>query len=227
MASKPRRSHARPPVEARRSFGLPLDVTLIGSVARLHRTKNLAAAIRMLTVASGLASGAGRTGSRRARLDALATIARRCPSAFISPANSAGADRRSSSRASTSSCSRRGGDLRPRGGRSRAGGRPGRRQRPRRPARGAACRWGPCALFVDAERPGRIRRSGARRSRRRGHAGGVDAARARIVAALFARRHGRAIRGADRGRRPGARQGGDEYRPCRRRPSPLWQSYRT
>ena len=124
---------------------------LIGSVARLHRAKNLSAAIRMLRAASGLASGAGRARSRARAARSAGAIARCCGRAFISPASSARSGSRSSSRASTCSFSRPW--RRPSASRWSRRRRRVSRSSPmisRSCARFSHAEEGPCALFVDA-----------------------------------------------------------------------------
>jgi glycosyltransferase involved in cell wall biosynthesis len=68
---EPKRSHLSA-IEARRALGLPLDVPLIGSVARLHQAKNLSAAVRMLTLHRDWHLALAGQGPERARLEALA-----------------------------------------------------------------------------------------------------------------------------------------------------------
>ena len=68
---EPKRSHLSA-VEARRLLSLPLDVRLIGSVARLHPAKNLSAAIRMLALHPDWHLALAGQGQERARLEALA-----------------------------------------------------------------------------------------------------------------------------------------------------------
>jgi glycosyltransferase involved in cell wall biosynthesis len=68
---EPKRSDV-PAGDARRSLGLPLDVPLIGSVARLHETKNLSAAIRTLTLHSDWHLALAGQGPERERLEGLA-----------------------------------------------------------------------------------------------------------------------------------------------------------
>jgi glycosyltransferase involved in cell wall biosynthesis len=58
--------------EARRSFDLPPDVPLIGSVARLHEKKNLSAAIRILPLHPGWHLALAGQGPERERLAELA-----------------------------------------------------------------------------------------------------------------------------------------------------------
>lgn len=68
---EPKRSNASARA-ARRSFDLPLGLPLVGSVARLHETKNLAAAIRLLTLHPDWHLALAGQGPERARLEALA-----------------------------------------------------------------------------------------------------------------------------------------------------------
>jgi glycosyltransferase involved in cell wall biosynthesis len=68
---EPKRSHLCA-IEARRALSLPLDVRLIGSVARLHPVKNLSAAIRMLALHHDWHLALAGQGPERARLEALA-----------------------------------------------------------------------------------------------------------------------------------------------------------
>jgi glycosyltransferase involved in cell wall biosynthesis len=58
--------------EARKTLGLPADVTLLGSVARLHPGKNLAAAMRMLLLDQGWHLAIAGQGAERVRLWSLA-----------------------------------------------------------------------------------------------------------------------------------------------------------
>ncbi len=135
---EPKRSDASA-VAARRSLNLPLDVPLMGSVARLHETKNLSAAIRLLKLHPDWHLALAGQGPERVRLEALAAIARRCRTGSLhrrAQPGAGGAVPQESRRVRLPDI---GGNFRSRGGRSRAGGRPGRRQRPRSPARGAAC----------------------------------------------------------------------------------------
>jgi glycosyltransferase involved in cell wall biosynthesis len=68
---EPKRSEASRE-EARRRFGLPLDVSLLGSVARLHPEKNLGAAIQLLAERPGWHLAIAGQGEQRAGLDAMA-----------------------------------------------------------------------------------------------------------------------------------------------------------
>lgn len=68
---EPKRADASA-VAARRSFNLPLDVPLMGSVARLHETKNLSAAIRLLKLHPDWHLALAGQGPERGRLEALA-----------------------------------------------------------------------------------------------------------------------------------------------------------
>jgi glycosyltransferase involved in cell wall biosynthesis len=68
---EPKRSHVSA-IEARRSFGLPSDAPLLGSVARLHESKNLSAAVRVLTLHPGWHLALAGQGPERMRLEALA-----------------------------------------------------------------------------------------------------------------------------------------------------------
>jgi glycosyltransferase involved in cell wall biosynthesis len=58
--------------EARLRFGLPLDVALLGSVARLHREKNLGAAVRLLAQRPGWHIAFAGQGDERLLLEAQA-----------------------------------------------------------------------------------------------------------------------------------------------------------
>jgi glycosyltransferase involved in cell wall biosynthesis len=58
--------------QARRSLGLPVDALLLGSVARLHPGKNLAAAIRLLVLRPDWHLALAGQGQDRERLEALA-----------------------------------------------------------------------------------------------------------------------------------------------------------
>lgn len=68
---EPKRSSATA-ADARRILNLPPDVPLLGSVARLHETKNLSAAIRMLALHPDWHLALAGQGPERARLEALA-----------------------------------------------------------------------------------------------------------------------------------------------------------
>lgn len=68
---EPKRSDASRDA-ARRTLGLPLDAPLLGSVARLHPEKNLAAAIWLLALRPGWHLALAGQGNDRTRLKALA-----------------------------------------------------------------------------------------------------------------------------------------------------------
>ncbi len=55
--------------QARKGFGLPADVVLLGSAARLHPTKNLAAAVRLLAVRNWHLALAGQGAAREQLID--------------------------------------------------------------------------------------------------------------------------------------------------------------
>ena len=127
--------------EARKAFGLPTDVVLLGSVARFHPDKNSEAAIRLLADRSWHLALAGQGAAREQLIDVAGSLGvlDQTPSCRRAAGRS---DRRLPGRARRFRILFAGRNVRARGGRGRASGHSGRGQRSRRAARGSLGREG-------------------------------------------------------------------------------------